>query len=614
MTRGGRALEPTVYTLEDFTDTTAPYEYLYQFEGDKFTLTRELEKMSKIAIKVGFRGMKKAYGEYVKQQKQIQESLYLDAVTQFEDQPLELSCGKWRAGEDGVYIETQFGEQEACSHPILPVLRLVNIDTGVEKLRLAYRKGGRWRSALAEKKTLASNSAILDLANVGVAVTSENSRLLVRYLHDLESLNYHRIPEKQSVGRLGWVEDGFSPYVDGLVFDGEDSFRPIFQAVKEGGSYGRWLETARGARRDGSIPARMALAGSFASVLVAKADALSFFVHLWGGTGAGKTVGLMLAASVWADPSMGEYLRTFNGSLVGNEQLAGFLGSMPLILDEFQMLKNKRDFEQTVYLLSEGVGKTRGAKTGGIQRTPTWKNCILTSGEMPITNFLSGGGAYNRILEAECEGPLFPNPMEIVPAIRQNYGFAGREFVRRLLEEGGTGEAVALYREFYRTLCGEDTTEKQAMAGALLLAADTLATRWIFEDGRALTPGELAPYLQSKAEVDANQRAYHYLCEMVATNANRFHQNENGEVWGKVQDGKAYIIRSVFQHLCEEGGYSSRAVLSWMAKNGYIDTYREPKTGKQLYTVMTSTAGMNTRHVVLHLPSEPPEEDYIEDL
>ena len=75
-------------------------------------------------------------------------------------------------------------------------MRLVNIDTGVEKLMISYRKGKQWRSTLADKKTLASNNSILELANVGVGVTSENSKLLVQYLHDVESLNYDLIPRK----------------------------------------------------------------------------------------------------------------------------------------------------------------------------------------------------------------------------------------------------------------------------------------------------------------------------------------------------------------------------------------------------------------------------------
>ena len=38
---------------------------------------------------------------------------------------------------------------------------------------------------VADKKLLASNNSILELANMGIAVTSENSRALVHYISDL---------------------------------------------------------------------------------------------------------------------------------------------------------------------------------------------------------------------------------------------------------------------------------------------------------------------------------------------------------------------------------------------------------------------------------------------
>ena len=89
--------------------------------------------------------------------------------------------------------------------------RLVNIDTGVEKLKISYSKGKKWRDVIADKRTLASANSIVSLADMGVAVNSENARSLVQYISDVENLNYDRIPERKSVGRLGHIEgEGFS--------------------------------------------------------------------------------------------------------------------------------------------------------------------------------------------------------------------------------------------------------------------------------------------------------------------------------------------------------------------------------------------------------------------
>lgn len=596
-------LELKEYSFDDFVSKTDPFEFVYQFEGEPFKLTRVLEAMSKVAKKAGFLNFKKAYVDYVKSMQSQGNTIYADSVTQFEGQPLELNCGAWRADDFGVSIYDNYRECYACNHPLLPVLRLVNIDTGVEKLRLAYRKGKQWRYIIADKKTLASANSILELANVGVAVNSENAKYLVRYLHDVESLNYDLIPENNSVSRMGWIEgEGFSPYVDQLVFDGDANFKTFFDSVQEKGSVDKWLEVAKEVRR-GSVPARIILASSFASSMVKPLSGLPFFVHLWGGTEVGKTVGLMLAASVWANPEVGRYIHTFNSTSVGREKSAAFVNSLPLILDELQIVADRKTFDKDIMLMAEGAGRTRGTKTGGIDKTPTWSNCIITSGEMPITNAASGGGAVNRIVEIECKSKLFADPRYVADTVKRNHGFAGRMFVDALQSEGGVEMAVEAYRAFYGALSESDTTEKQAMAASIILTADKLATEWIFKDGQALCAEDIAEYLQTKAAVSINERAYDYLCQYIVSNSNKFcGVSQDHEVWGDIVDGQAYVIRSNFDHICSDSGFNPVAFLSWAKDNGKIDA---PSKG------MCRTKRLNghpAHCVILNLDQGEPEE------
>lgn len=609
------------YTREDFLDSNEPYEWLYNTcKGNDFKLQKLMIKMCDVARKVGIKNFKTMFASYVQSvRQQKQDTVYVDNATNFTDQELELNAGQWQADDLGVSIDTVMGEVMACPHPIMPVLRLVNIDTNVEKLKLAYRKGRQWRYVIADKKTLASNNAIISLADVGIAVNSENSKYLVRYLSDLENINYDIIPEKSSVSRLGWIDGaGFSPYVEDLVFDGEESFKSFFKSVHEQGSFNDWLSAVLEIRR-GAVPARVILAASFASVLVKKVEALSFFVHLWGSeSGTGKTVALMLAASVWADPEMGKYIHTFNGTAVSQELSAGFVNSMPLILDEFQVIKDKKTFEQSVYMLAEGVGKGRGAKQGGVQRLQTWKNCILTSGEMPITNFMTGAGAFNRIVEIECTEKLFQEPQKLLSVLRSNYGHAGKIFVNCLQLEESRALALELYQKHYNEIVKSQTTEKQAMAGALLLTADELATRWIFKDGRPLDFEDIKEFLQTKSEVDINERAYSYICETIAANTAKFNpQIEIGEVWGKLDSGtnRVYIIRNIFERICTDGGYSSRATLSWLARQGLIETSINKQSGKVAPTVVKKLGGSSVRCVSMQLCAYEDEIlELIEDL
>ena len=358
----------TVYTKEDFIDGTAPFEEVYAKRDNPFELERAKNKMSEVALAVGIKNFKKLFEGYCKTMKKVRDPDYVDNASDFEGQELELNTGPWIADDAGITMDTYNGEVVACVHPILPIKRLVNIDTGIEKLELAFRKGKQWRKMIFDRRQIASASSIVGLSDYGVAVTSENAKYLVQYLHDVENLNYDKIPESSSVSRLGWIgEEGFAPYVENLVFDGDIAFKHFFESVGTRGSFEKWKEAVKTIRAEGNVPAKILVAASFASVLVGPCNCLPFFVHLWGGTESGKTVGLMLAASVWANPEMGKYIHTFNSTAVAQELSASFVNSLPLILDELQIVKDKKDFDQIIYQLSEGWAET-GDKSQGDYR------------------------------------------------------------------------------------------------------------------------------------------------------------------------------------------------------------------------------------------------------
>lgn len=604
------------FTKDDFLSGTAPYEFCWQYKDDPFIQKRIVETVSQAAIKAGVRSFKAIYKEYALVQRKASGVVEGTNHTQFEGQQMELNSGQWHADDDGIAMVGPFGDIEALNHPLMPVLRLVNVDSGEEKLKIAYRKGKAWRSVILDKHSLASKNGILELAKFGVAVNSENASALIKYLCDVESLNYDRIPEMNSVSRLGWIgEEKFSPYVDDIVYDGGNSFGRLFDSVKQAGEFEAWVDCVRGIRK-GKIPTRIILASSFASALVEKVDTLSFFVHLWGSaSGTGKTVGLMLAASVWANPEMGAYIRSFRGTEVSMELSAAFVNSLPLILDEFQMIKDKKAFEGVVYMLAEGVGKTRGSKTGGLKNTSSWRNCILSSGESPLTNYMEGAGAFNRIVEIECVDKLFDDPLAVLPIIKNNYGHAGRLFVQNLQFAGIVEEVKELYASNYKKIVESDTTEKQAMAAALILTADQLATKWIFKDDQSITVEDISAFLHSKKEVDTGERAYEYICDSLRRNANKFNSsNEIGEKWGLMipGHGEAFIIRSVFEDICSQGNYSSRAVLSWLMEKQLIVPTKQA-SGKILPTYVKKIDGVATRCIYLKLPQYDDPDDELTD-
>ena len=603
------------FEKDDFL-TTTPYEALYAYHKEPFTHAAKMEELAAYSVSKGFKGFKTMYKKYVESLKAQSGTIYIDNVTNFTNQPLELNAGDWEADDGGIFKKNGYNDEVACPHPIMPVERLVNIDTGEEKLQLAFRKGTIWRKIIVSKTVLASSNKVTELAGSGIAVTSQNARAFIQYISDMENMNYYLIPEKKSIGRFGYIPDeGFSPFVDGLIFDGDVNFKAMFQTVRSRGSETKWLETAAEVR-EMSTTAKIILAASFASVLLEPLNCLPFFVHLWGvDSGTGKTVALMVAASVWGDPAVGAYVKTFDGTVVGMEKTAAFLNNLPFCLDELQLAKDSKGRTTfDVYKLAQGVGRTRGNRSGGVDLTPTWRNCILTTGESPLTGTASGAGAVNRVIDIECKSAqaVIKDGMRISGAVKRNYGFAGRKFVERLYQPGVIDRVSERYRELFRILSDRDTTEKQAMAAAAIILADELACQWIFSGQQPLTIEQVSEFLASKAAVSAGDRGYKYLCDWVTQNSNKLcgrSENPNIEVLGALEDGRAYIIRSVFERILQDAGYSTAAMISYLKQSNLIETRGRANTkGKRINGIPTECFCLRLPSVELDDEADPDEQ------
>lgn len=603
------------YSAADFC-TPEPYEKLYELHKTPFLYEIAKVKMEENAKAVGFKSFKSTLLKYNKAQLDAKRRNMVPNQTEFADQIMELNCGTWEATDWGIFRDLPNGGREcACAHPIAPISRLVNIDTGEVKLTLWFKRSGRDIKActtIVDKSTVSTARNITSLSSQGISVTSNSASALVDYINDMENLNYDIIPEQKSIGRLGYIPgEGFSPYVEGLVFDGDASFRNLYQSVGSKGSIGAWLETAMECRRQ-SLTARIMLAASFASPILSLVGSLPFFVHLWGvDSGTGKTVALMLAASVWGNPALGSYIQTFNGTQVGQERTAAFLNHLPVCLDELQLTKDSRgktNFD--VYQLAQGVGRSRGKKSGGVELTPTWSCCFLTTGESPLTSISAGAGAVNRVIDIECTAgsAVLTDGQRISGNLKRNYGFAGQIFVDHLYKDEKTQDVVReLYQNNFRDLCAGDSTEKQAMAAAAIITADLLASQWVFHDDDetarklVLDVNDIQEFLASKEAVSAGRRAYDWLCDWVGSNVNRFFNPELpavGDCYGIIENNTAYINRGVFNKVIQEAGYSYAATLSYLKANGLIETRGRAFTkGKRINGVLSEC-------VVLKLQTE----------
>lgn len=592
------------FTLADFTDTDKPYAWLYEQKGNPFLQQQMLGKMNLLAKRLKFPGFLGIWKKYLEAREPKQQILG-DFVTMFPDQPVQMRSGKYVCDQFGIAYTGRMGEEiEVCSHPLMPVKRIVNIDSNEEKLEIAYSRGGKWRTLIAGREQLASAQKVIALARNGIAVNSENAKEIVKYLTELESINYDDMPNQSSTGHMGWLPNGqFSPYCKEVVYDGENSeFIRMFDNFKEHGDFDTWMSIAKEVRSGKSVPARIALAASFAAPIVSICHALSFFVHLWGTQGCGKTVGLMLAASVWGNPDTGAgYLKHFGGTKVSHELYAAFCCNVPVFLDELQVISDRKSFDDIIYMLCEGMSKGRGSKEGGLQLQRRWCTCVLTSGEMPIVQSNSGGGAAVRTIEVNYGGePLFPDGRKVAETLKDHYGFAGRRFVEALKNEKTVEALKVIQQRYYHELSG-DIQDKQVLSASILLAADKLAEVVLFHDDRALTVEDIKPYLITREMADVNFRCYQWLLGHIGANQIRFtDDNNNGEQWGVRDKNVVFFVRTIFDRELQKGGYSPGSFLTWAKRNGKIlaDDHGSG-SGNQRLTKRKTVGGMYVPCVAL---------------
>jgi hypothetical protein len=301
---------------------------------------------------------------------------------------------------------------------------------------------------------------------------------------------------------------------------------------------------------------------------------LPFFVHLWGRSGSGKTVSLLVALSIWGDPAEGKLLRTFNSTFVGMEREAAFAGNIPIGFNELQVTKGKTDFDQVIYMLCEGIGRIRGNINGGVDRIAEWRTVFLTNGEQPITNGASGGGAKSRVFEIECTEDLFEDPARIADAVRINYGHVGPELIR-LLKDTPQEALLAWYNGARETLAGY-TEKKQQDSGAMIMLGDKFF-RMVTGAEDPLTPEEMAPYFTNLEEISLGARAYEFLTGWIVQNSAKF-DTDSLETFGTITTQGANIICGVFNDVVTKQGWNPTAVKSELKQMGKLITDRERLT------------------------------------
>ena len=469
----------------------------------------------------------------------------------------------------GEYTCTIDGITDGQNHkfsniPVLPVERYINKDTGKEKVKIIFYKENEWKELTVDKSQLAINQKLLLLSDDGLDVNSNNVRYYIDYFSDIMSKN--NVNKLESISHIGWRDDIFVPYDTSGIFDGADEFKNIYKAICTKGNYDRWKSVVNKLRQHKVIKILMAV--TLASPLIEKLNLQPYMVNLWSSlSGNGKTLSCMVAMSIWGNPDIGALRLSSNNTQNYYSVVASFMRNYTCYFDELQIIKRSKflDLESLVMDLCNGTEKGRLSKNSQAREVKVWYNNFLFTSNDKMVKENAGEQVYNRVIDIEINEKIIDDGQSIARIIKQNYGFAGKEYIR-YLQKLGFDVIFERFKNIYNEILDKTkATDKQAGSLASILLANKLANECIFEDDYILNVDDIVEYVNDKDEIRTSIKAKEYIKDIINMNAKRFEEMNYGECWGKFKEiepnySVCYINAQVLYRELKKGGFEFETV------------------------------------------------------
>ena len=476
-------------------------------------------------------------------------------LTKFSDLPegcKNLHIGEgWIADDEGIYMLEDNGKTvkrtEAAKFPFLVDCLYQPYDVGAAgpgKCGIRFKSiHGDWCRKIVEQATLMNAQQVLSLAKDGVIINSHRALPFTDYVTSMieESVTRHEIPIHKMSSTLGWTSDykEFLPFTDEkFVFEKEDDFPELMRNLTEpAGKYEDWLATYKEVRATKVTMFNFATIALFASPIVGMLPDVQngFICNIYGKTHVGKSICTAMAGTIWGRTGIDGYAISMNGTYTGIEVRMNAMKNIPLIIEDANNTNDPEEIPKFIMTASNGVGRIRATKNLGNRAVLKWNMVILSNSEATLTSYghkgrqSGNGGIYTRTYEARAE-KTFPKKWE-KDADRwkmffaSNYGHAGREFIKAL-KTVKVEEIQKLKMKFMKEIREKATAAgrsvEQAEGLAILMVADYLSEKYIFQDGIKFTIDEMLQFTAEQEVVQPAVRFYNKLEDLMLVHSDKF--------------------------------------------------------------------------------------------
>jgi hypothetical protein len=302
-----------------------------------------------------------------------------------------------------------------------------------------------------------------------------------------------RVPPK-----LGWQPDGSYAIADQVLQQGGASYTyvserlmNIVNSTTTKGSLGEWqrvVEMLKAKELYGVLTLGMIGFGSPLMEWVGDGTPGMIFHACGRQSGAGKSLALALAASVWGSPTNYPVKPTTSERTI--LQRAGLLGNSPLLIDEVTSKSRKSEMEwlpEFVFDFSQGGHKLKGSGSSNSELTNDlfWRSLGLVTSNAPAMEHMMGArdtsseGEVRRMLEWRTEDRLYWSDAErdLLPLLGANYGAAGRKYAAWLVDNQDVAKEVLAdtVRRWRKALKAEDSERFWTAGCSAVLAGCILA-------------------------------------------------------------------------------------------------------------------------------------------
>lgn len=515
----------------------------------------------------------------------------------YDDRTFNLKS-HWLEEDGKIYTQKNKEEMcEVCSQEVYIEEIYENIESGDEYVKIAFRDIGQktWKSVITDKLNIMHNGKIVNLSRKGLDVNTGNSTRMVKYFADIINNNKKTINRKLSTSKIGWYKDSFIPYDSDLVYDGEDCFKSAYESIKCVGDYGRWLKEMSYVRQN--LAARLMMAGSFGSVLLRILGKKPLVLMLWGTTGDGKTVAGMTAMSIWGSPEEGNLQFSMNNTDNFYFRTANFFNNIPCFFDELQTYPYPNKLDKLIMAITEGIDRGKARADGGIEKPKKWQNIFLMTGEQSASNYNSGGGTLNRLIEISTSGKIIEYGSQTARVVKHNYGWAGKEFVE-YIKKVGDEYINDKYTEILNELLEEsDTEDKQAQNMAILLLADEIARECIFKEEKEINIKDVLEFMFTKKEIDISERAWEFVQNEFLMNIDNFYPGGR-EKWGKIgfNGFQVTVNKNKLEKILMDNQFNPKKMYKDWSNSGKLE-----KSSDGRYSQNTSVNGVKGHFIVLNM-------------